>query len=419
MWTRFQPFKNDDDSINSWLASILIFGTMVSSTLLIPAVRPFVASLPDGTDGAMHAFMSVNMLGAIFGAPLVAIVADRTGARRTIVLVCAILDGLLLAACTLNIPVALILALRTLQGAANVGGLSILLGSLKGSGDRAAQARAMSVAGGAMMAAVAAGAPIGVAALQLGPTAPLLIGAAIQLMVAAVVGRLTLPARRSARLNPMSLLRTRPLLKLPTAWIAAERFTVGCFVVTFALYARRAHGLSDTEVGVLFSWFLIPFALAMYPLGRLSAHLDRSVLVVSGTLVYAMAFLSLGAADPAGLPVLMCLCGLAAAAIYAPSLCFAATLAPPQLRSTSMALVNAGGSLGMMLGTALAGIGSKLLLDAGWGPDEAYPAIFRGAAFVELLVLMASSRGLRALSTEPATPRASILPEPLLESRHG
>ena len=75
-----------------WAAGLLAFLTMLSSTLLIPTVRPFFAAVHPENVEALFWFMSVNMLGAIVGAPLLAWVADATGKRAVVLIVAAVAE---------------------------------------------------------------------------------------------------------------------------------------------------------------------------------------------------------------------------------------------------------------------------------------------------------------------------------------
>lgn len=395
------------DNRRIWKITALVFGTMLSSTLLIPAVRSYVALRHSGQDSVMHAFMSVNMLGAIIGAPLLSAFADRSGKRRSLAVTLLYLDGLLLWACAAPLPSALVLGLRGLQGAANVAGLSLLLSAVRGGGP--GHGKAMGMAGAAIIVAVACGSPLGTLLLTWSPLAPLWVGGALQVVVATFALSVQMPTGTGASGNPLRLWQREPLLRLPTLWITAERFTVGCFVVSFALYAHRVLALSDAQTGLLYSWFLLPFALATYPMGRMAERVDRAFLVSAGTMTYGVMFLLLGVVGKEVLPLVLALAGLASAAIYAPSMCFAASLAPEGSRATAMALVNAGGSLGMLLGTALAGIGSSLLLRLGYVPAEVYPMVFAGAGLAQLAVLIGSSRGLRRLSHLDEAQRAEAL----------
>ena len=183
------------DHRRTWRVAALVFGTMLSSTLLIPAVRSYVALRHGGQDSVMHAFMSVNMLGAIIGAPLLSAFADRTGRRRSLAVTLLYLDGLLLWACAAPLPSEVVLGLRGLQGAANVAGLSLLLSAVRGSGP--GHGKAMGMAGAAIIVAVACGSPIGTLVLSWSSLASLLVGGALQVVVEGVSIHQT-PATKTA-----------------------------------------------------------------------------------------------------------------------------------------------------------------------------------------------------------------------------
>lgn len=368
-------------------SALLVFLSMLTSTMLIPAVRPFFAALHPGHEGAMHAFMSVNMLGATLGAPLLSWLADRSGSRRKMASALALLDGALLFLCTLSMPLWLLMVLRTIQGAANVGALSLLMAAA-GRDDR----RGMGLAGAAVISAVALGSPVGVALMAVDVTAPLLAGAALALCVglAAWWALPSTDAPRAPQGSIKALIREQPLLYIPTLWLTAERFTVGCFVVTFSLHAHHVLDLSDSDVGTLYTWFLLPFALLTWPLERMAHKVDqRSVLALCG-LIYGASFMALGQVPTAWLRVLLFFAGAASAGIYATCLKMGAQMAPPSLRATTMGLLNAGGTIGMMLGTAGAGIASAAMKGSGMPREEVYPWIFAAAGATQLVLLMVS-----------------------------
>lgn len=371
---------------------VLVGATVLSGTLLIPAVRPIVATLHDGSDGLAHAFMSVNMLGAAIGAPLMAALADRTGMRRGLAIGAALMDGLLLFACALPVPAAALLGIRALQGALNLGVLSVLMGALR-SDPGPASDRALGMAGAATMLAVALGAPLGTLALRAGVLAPLLVAGMLPLAVAASLLGLALDDVRPssapgavahARLAPW---RAAPALRGPVVWVAVERFAVGSLVVSFSLFARRVHDLDDVSIGSLFSWFLVPFVLITYPATRAAAVVGDTPLVSLGLAGYGLSFALLGLVPAWALPWAMLAAGVSSAAVYGPALRAAARAAPPGGRAGAMALLNAGGALGMLAGTAAAGIASAALAHVGWGADRAYPAIFGAVGAVQWLAL--------------------------------
>jgi MFS family permease len=376
----------------------LVFANVLSGTLLIPAVRPFFAAVAPGHEGGMHAFMALNMLGAVLGAPLFARLADRTGAQRFLAMGLAVLDAELLLAMAFAPSVGVILALRLVQGATNLAALSLLL-SRVGTAPRAASGGAFGAAAGVMIAAVAAGSPVGTFALGFGARAPLLAAAFLMLVVAAGSWAWAPPAtpRRVPRLGLFALARRAPLVRAAAVWLGVERFAVGGFVVTFSVYAHERFWLSNAAVGALFSAFVVPFALASFPLGRLADVGRRAEIVAAGLLIYGCCFIALAAAPlPALAPVLV-LTGLASAAIYGPSLCLAATATPSFERATAMALVNAAGCLGMLLGTATAGVVAVSLRAAGWSWG-AHRAVLALVGFVVLGTLLLTRRGVTAAS---------------------
>ncbi len=319
------------------IAALLAFLSMLSSTLLIPTVRPFFAAVHPGEDGVFW-FMSINMLGAIIGAPVVAAVADVTGKRAVVLIVAAVIDGALLFACSLPMSLELLLALRFVQGAANVGALSLIMGLTP--------ERGLPWAGGATVAAIAAGAPLGVLLLGRDPALPLQVGAMLPLIVAVVVGAVQPGGAVRAR---GSLLVGARAVVGPSLLVFAERFAIGLFILPFSLL-WHSRGLSDAMVGRMYGAFLIPFAVATAIVPRL--RLSPVASVVGGAAVYAAALLGVGRVDVVPLlSIVLLVGGTAAAFVYAPSLRVAAASAPGH-RGAAMGVLNAFGALGMMLGTA-------------------------------------------------------------------
>jgi MFS family permease len=186
-----------------------------------------------------------------------------------------------------------------------------------------------------------------------------------------------------------ALLRLERGLLVPVGAAFVERFSVGLIVVSFALLAHRAHGLSDSMIGYLFAMLTLPFALLMYPVGRLSERVPRAALMSGGAAVYAVALFSLGHAPAAGLPWLMITAGVASALLFSPTLAYAAALAPATERGRAMAVVNASGCLGMLLGPAVGGIVCALLSAPGHSL-RGHRAVFALAALCVLAWLAMS-----------------------------
>ncbi len=209
---------------------------------------------------------------------------------------------------------------------------------------------------------------------------------------------LAVSTERARRGSLRRLLTDTPILRVPTLFIGAERFVVGCFVVTFSLYAHDVLDLSDARIGALYSWFLVPFALLTWPMGLLTAGVDRGVVLGAGALLYGVCFLLLGSVTGWALPVVLALAGVASAAVYTPSLCVVTERAPYSMRSVAMGLANAGGTLGMLLGTATAGIFTMVMSGRGAAQADVYRWVFQLAGSVQLAVLFIGLPALRSLS---------------------
>lgn len=370
------------------LAGIVML-QMLPATLLTPAIRPLFALQHRGNESAMHAFMSLNMIGAAIAAPLVGALLDKRGLRRIALLLLCVADSLLLLTCTLPLPTPVVLAARTLEGAAHVGAATLLLSEAAHLSRQSADPRVMGAAGAAIMVAVASGNMLGALLVGIDRRAPFWAGALLALVVAAL-GRSSL---REDIARPLSLVPmrqvVRPLL-VPISSAFFARFTVGCLIVTFSLFAHRAHGLSDRAIGGLFSAMTVPFALATYPAAKLAQRVPRSLLLLGGVAVYALVLLSLGYVQPPGLVVGMVLGGVASACIFASTLGYSAELAPAGSTSRAMSLFNAAGCLGMLLGPAAAGVLSALVRRPD-DPLHAYRLVFAMAACSLLVFLLLSA----------------------------
>ena len=346
-------------------AALLVFLIMLSSTLLIPAVRPFFSSVYPQHEDGLFLFMSVNMIGAIVGAPLLAFIADATGKRSRVLILAAVADGALLFLCSLGLPLPLLLLLRALQGMANVGALSVLMGLTP--------QRGLPLVGGATIAAIAAGALLGTFLLGRDAAWPLQVGAMLPLVVAAAVAALQ-PAAEAGRKRSGSMVSGLRLVFLPGVFVFAERFAVGLF------------GLGDDVTGRLFAAFLIPFAVVTALVPRTA--LSPVAAVVAGVVVYASSLLTIGRIEGVPLSSLVLLAGgIGAALVYAPALRTAGLLAGAEHRGAAMGALNAMGALGMLLGSGGAGAIKRGLSSSGASREASLVGAFDVAA-VGLVLLV-------------------------------
>jgi MFS family permease len=390
-----------------FLCALAMVASVLSGTILMPAVRPLMAWVAPGNDSAVHAFMALNLLGGILGAPLCARLGRRFNHSARFIACLALGDALLLLLCGAGLPLGALLAVRTAQGALNVGALSLLMGQAPlGSGGRSGAQSG--IFGTAIMVGVALGAPLGTALLPLGPRAPLFTAVLLEILVALVVGRLSFAlGNETAAPLPSDRLGERQRLDLsPALWVGLERFAIGCFVVTFALHCRSCLGRSDVQAGQLMSAFLLPFVLTVYPAGRLGDRLAVERLAQLGLTGYGLGFLALPYVSAAGLVLLMPVLGVSSALVFAAALKRALHTAGAQGRVQAMACLNSAGNLGMFLGTAVSGIVSALARARGLGPQVAHQLVFGMAGVAQLIGVLA----LRFGAVSPVSERARPLP---------
>jgi predicted MFS family arabinose efflux permease len=274
-----------------------------------------------------------------------------------------------------------LLALRLVQGAFYIAAVSILMGSIRRQSQTGA---AMGLVGGAVVLSILVGIPAGAILGKVSPTLPLVVGG----LVGVLTGLLTpvlLPKQTDAQRSSVTFreLWQAPLLRGPTVVVALERFAVGAFVVTLQLYGHVL-GVPDDRVSAWFSVFLTVFALATWPMARAGERLDRWKLVGGGALVYGVTFFALPLLPVPALSGLLAVGGLASAAIYGPSLGLAAMAVPAQSRASAMAVLNAAGTLGMFLGSTLAGLLSGVLIAGGVARVTAYGVVFAAAGVAQL-----------------------------------
>lgn len=371
--------------------AILVFAQMLPAMLVVPAIRPLFAAFHGGAESPMHAFMSVNMVGAVVAAPLLGWLLDRTARRGPMLAWLAAADAVLLVACAAPAPTSVILGLRFVEGAAHVGALTLLMAEAAALGRREGDPRTVALAGAGIVMAIAGGMPLGGVLLAIDVRAPFWAAGVIAAAVAAYGPRRLAESPLLERPHVREIVAVARVLWAPATAAFAARFTVGCVVVTFALFASNVHGLGTNTISLLFSTLTIPFALATYPASRLPV--PRSLLLGGGMLAYAAGLAAVPVAPTALLAPLMLVAGLASGAIFMATLGYAADLGAAA-RGSAMALFNAAGCLGMVLGPMVAGI-TIAVVRASHGAAAGYRVVFLIAASSLVVWLIAAAGWLR------------------------
>jgi MFS family permease len=363
----------------SWLGRALPLAgltllTLMPVTLPVPVLRELVQERFGVSEFLTSLFMSINMIGATFAAPLAGGLADRFGRRRALVVAALLADALCFWALSAPVSFPVFMGLRFLEGGAHIFALSLLLSIASQSIDDARRGRVMGMTGGGIMLGVALGAPLGGVLGRTDPYLPLHV-AALLALGAALGAALLLRDRgetgageeRPGARAIGAALRASPALAIPLLFAFVDRFTVGFFTSTFSLYLRSIHELPPPRIGLLIAVFMLPFALLSYPFGRLSERWSRAWMLCGGSIVYGLGTASLGWWPPGALIGLMLGLGVSAAVMFVPSMLMTIELAPNRIRSTAMGAFNAAGSLGFILGPATGGwVSQTVASHSGW-----------------------------------------------------
>lgn len=364
--------------------------TIVPNTLPVAVLRGLVYDRFGVSEFATSWFMSINMIGAVLAAPWAGALADRLGRVRGIVVAAILADAVCFLALTADVPFAVFMGIRLVEGVANITALSLLLAIAAGGAAPAERGRIMGMVGGGITLGVAIGAPLGGILGRTDPQRPLLVGAGVLVTAALLAAWLVVEkghaGRRAGIGSILAVVKQRPAMVVPLAFAFVDRFTVGFFTTTFSLFAKRIHDLDAPAIGALLAAFLVPFALLSYPFGRLSERRSRRAMMVGGSAVYGVGVMFVGTWPPSSLGVLMLLLGLSSAVMFVPSLVMAGEVAGDEARGLAMGGFNAAGSLGFIVGPIVGGAVSEgVAATSGWATGYTWAFVVAGLS--ELVVV--------------------------------
>jgi MFS family permease len=359
---------------------------MLPATIVIPVLRSFVELHWPAQEWVMHAFVAVNLLGAVALGPVIAVRAERWAKRRLISTLAIGFDGALLLGVSWAPALIPLLVIRFIQGGAYIAGVSILMGSVR-------RKSHPGVVGSAAILAILVGIPLGAVAGKSNPAWPLYLGGLCGLLTS-VVSYFALSERTDEERSDVGftqLLSSKTLL-VPSVLVGLERLAVGAFVVTLQLYGHYVLRVSSQQVSTWFSIFLATFAMTTFPFSRWAQRRGPKAILVLGSALYAATFIALPFASSTLLSPLFFVGGVASGAIYGPCLGLATEAVKPSARASAMAFLNAAGTLGMFFGSSFAGLLSRILLELGYERQTAYGAVFVGVGVLQLLSVAMASR---------------------------
>jgi len=366
------------------LLALITFLLMLPETLPVPVLKSLVRERFAISDAWTSLFMSCNQIGALLAAPLVGLLVEHFGARRTLAIAATFLDAALMQALAHPHDYPTFLLLRTVEGGAHITAL-VLLMSLTADVAGERRGRALGWLGAGLTLGVASGALIGGQIGRGDPLRTLHLASAV-LLVAGMLAIFVLPRDTEVRARPgfrdvVAAVRNEPGMRAPLALAFVDRFTVGFFTTGFPLLLAGVHGATMPQVGMLLGAFLFPFALLSYPSGRLAERWPRRRFVFWGSLCYGLGVMAVGVVPPAAMWALMPWLGITSAVMFVPTLLWLLERAPGVGRTTAMASFHAAGALGFLLGPLCCGA----LVHLGGGGANGYALAFAVAGLSEVL----------------------------------
>lgn len=393
---------------------ILALGTvlaMIPVTLLVPGLAELVMHAHGGTRAHAHAFMAVNMFAGILAVPLVMVrLRRRPGLGRWMVGL-LLLDAVLFLAMGQARTLEGLLLVRTLEGAAHLPAVTLLMVA---AGRLGAERRgaALGLVAGAIMIGVAIGAPLGGILVGLGPGVVYTTGAAI-LAVAALVVAVAAARVPAAVPHTSTVSRYHWDHRAAHAWMPLvlgflDRFTIGVFTSTFTLYLAEVLHVTPRERGMLISLFMIPFALLCYPAGRLADRHGWLVPLLLGNFGFGVTYAFYGFTPAALLPLAMLVSGVMSALMYAPNLVLVGEMARRGAGEGMYGAFQVAGSLGFLAGPIAGGVAVEVSRRVSGGVQ--YAAIFAAVGLLVVAAGAASAVSLSALARRWAGERAVVAP---------
>ncbi len=385
------------------------FLAMIPVTMLVPALKEAVGERFGASPFWTHSFMSVNMIGAVMAAPWIAMWSDRAGQRKRVAVLALAVDAVCLALMHLVQSTGLLwllLSIRFVEGAAHILAISAIMAIAAGWAPPGRRGRTMGLVGACMMFGTAMGTRVGGAIWKYADDSLFLIAALTTLLTATwmmlFVSESAAPGRARASIrDAIRLVGGRLRLLVPMAYAAIDRLCVGIVITTLVLFLADVHSLEPNERSRLLLAFLLPFAMLVYPAGRLVDRIGRVWPIALGSCCFGLVFAGYGFVPTRHLVWLMLASGVFSALMFAPNLALCADLAPADRRGTAFAGFNAAGSLGFLMGPLLGG-GLFAILSARMATEAAYQWTFVAAGATEVLCAVITLPFLLALRREGA-----------------
>ena len=335
------------------LVLLLILLSALPDAMLVPVLRDLLVERYGASAQAAQAFLAVNLIGAALAVPLVRWLRGRWPAW-TVAALGAVADAALLGLMWLPIGFEATLAVRLVEGVADVATFAALfqmLGSVNGRGS----AWRMGVGASVLIGGLGGGAVLGGAAVrasEAGPTVAFVLGAGCCLAtgIGAVLGaaRLDRAAPSSEMPEVIGVSARGPLWPM-LLMAASDRATGAALTAVFASFLARNLGYDPAERGRLVGLPLLLMALGAAPAGWIADRVGPMRFRTVAAVVYALCFAQVAwlGKSTLALSAVLLLLGIAAAPLLPASL---ALTVRSGRGSSGLAAFRAAGDGGYFLG---------------------------------------------------------------------
>lgn len=381
------------------MVSVLLVLTALPDAMVVPILEEILVERYGVGPGPAHAFLAVNLIGGLCALPILGWAAAR-GRPVVAVSVAAAVDAALLGAMWLPIGFGPTIALRAMEGVADVVVFAVIFDLVGRAGGQQRRGLRYGLAAAFLSVALGGGAILGgqIARLEKATTgleaSVFLVGAGACLLAAILAVVWRGPLRRLKGLRPSESERTKakpgraraplwPLLLIA----ASDRAAGGLLTGTLGLFLASAVGLEPAVRGGLVGSVLLMMGLGAVPAGLIADRYGALRIRLIGSIVFGLGIMVLPqvALNMPLLVLVMSMMGIGGAVLLPTSLSLLDRLHGGLV---GMGGFRAAGDIGFLSGVAVAGILVAMLVEpaTAGAATTAYGLIFAAFGALHLAV---------------------------------
>lgn len=378
---------------------MLILLSAMPDAAVIPVLRELLIGREGVSVGLAHAFMTINLLGALVAIRFLPRLIKKLGAPKLIIYA-AIADAIFLGLISAPIGLPAMLTLRCFEGAADLFVYAVLFNAMGRAGPVKSRGQRMGIAGTCLMLGVASGLGLGGVVGSVDPRAALWLGAGACLVVAllAFMKRSTLDTTESSP-KPAPHDASHPTQPKPL-WPAlvmmfSDRALSGVLVTTVPLYLTSLPGIGPRQAGGYLGSCMLAMALGAWPAGWLIDRVGVLGLRRAATIVFGVSFAGLtfaASSGPIALILLLMATGFAGAALLTTSL---QLVMMSNTGAAGMGAYHSAGNVGAFIGPVTVGA-SLMVLSQGEISSSVYAVTFAVLSIVYIIIASSATLAVRS-----------------------